>query len=162
MLRLSWLISIGISLLGVIVIEHFFTLKADDISTTSGNLGAVGITLVIPFIVLSLLTTFRYFTELSRHAHDRILRNCFIIGGIALLIAFIYFAIDYKNDIYTSLGGTEKESHSSIYGFPKLNEYTNKIYLNFYTFAAIHTLTAIIGGLYGIFKRIKQVENSEH
>mgnify|MGYP003418036587 CR=1 FL=1 len=76
MLRLSWLISIGISLFGVLLIEHFFTLTADGNETHGGNLGAVGLALIAPFILLSLFITFRYFTERSRMARDRILRIC--------------------------------------------------------------------------------------
>ena len=63
MLRLSWLISIGISLFGVLLIEHFFTITADDSGRANGNLGAVGLALVLPFILLSLSTFFVGFTE---------------------------------------------------------------------------------------------------
>lgn len=54
MLRLSWLISMGISLFGVMIIQHFFTMKPDK-TANAGNLGALGIALVAPFILLSLL-----------------------------------------------------------------------------------------------------------
>jgi hypothetical protein len=156
MLRLSWMISVGISLFGVLLIEHFFTITADENRMDSGNLGAVGLALVLPFILLSLFITFRYFTELSRQAKDRILRNCLLIGGIALAGALLYYAIEYQKDVYSSLGGTTKEKGSVIYGFPVLNEYTNKIFINFYTFAFIHTISAAAGGFFGIFKPQKQ------
>ena len=152
MLRLSWLISIGISLFGVLLIEHFFTLTADDIGGQGGNLGAVGLALVAPFILLSLFITFRYFTERSRKAHDPILRICLLIGGGFLAVALLYYALDYKDEVYATLGGTTEDKGSLIYQFPVLNEYTNKIFINFYTFAFIHTISAILGGLFGILK----------
>ncbi|MEO4052002.1 nucleoside-diphosphate sugar epimerase [Solibacillus sp. CAU 1738] len=156
MLRLSWLISIGISLFGVMVIEHFFTLTPEGIAG-SGNLGAVGIALVIPFILLSLFTTFRYFTEASRNAGDPILRGILIIAGIGLIIATAYYANVYKNEVYSSLGGTTNDAGSVIYGFPVLNEYTNRIFINFYTFACIHTISAITGAVFGIIKPKKEM-----
>ena len=152
MLRLSWLISIGISLFGVLLIEHFFTLTADGTEAHGGNLGAVGLALVAPFILLSLFITFRYFTERSRKARDRILRVCLLIGGGMLAVALLYYALDYKDQVYATLGGTTKDKGSLIYQFPVLNEYTNKIFINFYTFALIHTISAILGGLFGVFK----------
>ena len=102
MLRLSWLISIGISLFGVLLIEHFFTLTADGTEAHGGNLGAVGLALIAPFILLSLFITFRYFTERSRMARDRILRICLLIGGGALAAALLYYALDYKDEVYSS------------------------------------------------------------
>ncbi|MGM9951388.1 MAG: nucleoside-diphosphate sugar epimerase [Lysinibacillus sp.] len=161
MLRLSWLISVGISLFGVLLIEHFFTITADEKGTAGGNLGAVGLALAAPFILLSLFITFRYFTELSRQAKDLILRVCLLIGGIALAGAFMYFALDYKDDVYASLGGTTSEKGSIIYGFPILNEYTNNVFINFYTFALLHTIGAIAGGVFGILRPQKQAAMEE-
>ena len=152
MLRLSWLISIGISLFGVLLIEHFFTLTADSTNGHGGNLGAVGLALVAPFILLSLFITFRYFAERSRQAKDSILRICLLIGGGALAAALLYYALDYKEAVYTTLGGTTKDKDSVIYQFPVLNEYTNKIFINFYTFTFIHTISAIVGGVFGMLK----------
>lgn len=154
MLRLSWMISLGIALLGVMVIEHFFSLSAEDLAG-SGNLGAVGITLVLPFILLSLFTTFRYFVEVARKAQDKILRACFLIGGVALIGALIYFSLDYKEQVYSDLGGTTKDVGSKIFGFPALNEYTNQVFINFYTFALIVTISAVIGGIVGTLKPVK-------
>lgn len=161
MLRLSWLISVGISLFGVLLIEHFFTITADETGTAGGNFGAVGLALVAPFVFLSLFITFRYFTELSRQAMDRILRVCLLIGGTALAGAFLYFALDYKDDVYASLGGTTADKGSIIYGFPVLNEYTNNIFINFYTFALVHTISALAGGVLGIIRPQKQLSIEE-
>lgn len=161
MLRLSWMISVGISLMGVLLIEHFFTMKANEAGTANGNLGAVGLALVLPFIVLSLFITFRYFTELSWQTKDKILRNCLLLGGFALAAALFYYALEYRKDVYSALGGTTAEKGSIIYGYPMLNEYTNKIFINFYTFAFIHTISAVAGGIFGVTKPKKQTAAAE-
>ena len=94
-------------------------------------------------------------------ARDRILRICLLIGGGALAVALLYYALDYKDEVYRALGGTTKDKDSIIYQFPVLNEYTNKIFINFYTFAFIHTVSAILGGLFGILKP-QQAEIAEN
>lgn len=162
MMRLSWLISMGISLFGVLLIEHFFTMKLGDEASVSGNLGALGLALTAPFILLSLFITFRYFLTISRNSADPLMRSIYIGFGIVFLIAITYFAVDYKNSIFAQLGGTTKDPNSSIYGFPWLNEYTNRVYINFYTFATSHALVAIVGAIYGIFRKapIKPEEQS--
>lgn len=155
MLRLSWLISMGISLLGILIIQHFFTVKPDEVAN-GGNLGALGLALVAPFIILSLFITFRFFTENARKAKDQLMRMIYLVFGVALLVAFIYYAIDFSNNVYASLGGDTKTPGSAIYRFPLLNEYTNHVFLNFYTFGIVHTLSALIGAATGMVKPAKQ------
>lgn len=152
MLRLSWLISLGISLFGVLLIEHFFTMEPDDIAN-GGNLGALGLALILPFVLLSLFITFRYFTELTRAAKDSLIRSIYIGFGFALLIFVVYYAIGYKDDVYATLGGDTKAAGSVIYGFPLLNEYTNRVFINFYTFTAIHLVSALAGAFFAILKK---------
>lgn len=152
MLRLSWLISVGISLFGVLLIEHFFTMEPDAIAN-GGNLGALGLALVLPFVLLSLFITFRYFTELTRTAKDSFMRSIYTGFGFALLIFVVYYAIGYKNDVYATLGGDTKTAGSIIYGFPLLNEYTNRVFINFYTFTAVHLISALAGAFFGIFRK---------
>lgn len=152
MLRLSWLISIVISLFGVLLIEHFFTMEPDGVAN-GGNLGALGLALIAPFVVLSLFTTFRYFTEMARSATDTFLRSIYLGFGFALLIFVVYYATGYKDDVYAALGGDTKAPGSLIYGFPLLNEYTNRVFINFYTFAAIHLVSALAGAFFGIVKK---------
>ncbi|MEC1180451.1 nucleoside-diphosphate sugar epimerase [Metasolibacillus meyeri] len=151
MLKRSWLISMAISLFGVMMIEYFFTFKPEN-TVKHGNLGIIGLALVVPFILLSLFITFRFSTELSRQTHDKMLRTILLIAGVGLVIATAYYALQYKDEVYTSLGGTTRDADSKIYGLPLLNEYTNRIFINYYTFLFIHTLSAIGGTLYGIAK----------
>ncbi|WPK10695.1 nucleoside-diphosphate sugar epimerase [Lysinibacillus louembei] len=160
MLRKSWLISIAISLFGVMIIEYFFTFQLDD-TVKHGNLGIVGLALITPFILLSLFVTFRFFMELARGSKDSILRNILVIAGIGLIIATGYYAVQYKNDVYASLGGTTYDPQSQIYGLPVLNEYTNRVFINYYTFLFIHTISAVLGAIYGVVKPKKAAEEIE-
>ena len=159
MLRLSWLYSIGISLFGVMIIEHFFTLSPEG-QSGSGNLGAIGIAFVVPFLLLSILTTYRFFLQWAHSAQDKMIRWILLFFGFALLAVVIYYAIEFKNEAYAALGGDAKIPGSTIYGYPLLNQYTNHIFINFYTFAAVHTVAAIIGGIVGIFKPNNPVEDT--
>ncbi len=159
LLKLSWMISLGISLLGFLVIENFFTIQPKGISG-SGNLGAVGIALVFPFLLLSLFTTYRYFFTLSNQAKNRLNRVITVITGFVLLGIFIYSSISYKNDIFESLGGSTTNPDSTIFQYPLLNQYTNHLFFNFYTFGLVHTISGLIGGLIGWFKPKKE-ESSE-
>lgn len=133
------------------IIEYFFTFQPEN-TVKHGNLGIVGIVLVAPFILLSSFITFRFSTELSRHAQDKMLRNILLIAGVGLVLVTSYYAWQYKNEVYASLGGTTSDPNSKIYGFPILNEYTNRAVINYYTFLLIHTLSAIAGAVYGIVK----------
>ena len=157
MLKLSWLISLGISLLGFLIIENFFTIKPEGVSG-NGNLGAVGMALVLPFLLLSLLTTFRYFLTVSKQASDRLVKVISFIGGFALIGVLLYFAIDYKNNVLESLGGPVSNPDSKIYGYPILNQYTNRVYYNFYTFALIHSISGLVGAIVGILNTEKKKE----
>lgn len=155
MLKLSWLISLGISLFGFLMIEHFFTIQPEGTSG-NGNLGAVGIALVLPFLILSLFTTFRYSSTIVYQAKDPLNRIFMITSLIVLIGVFIYFAYSYQQDVIKLLGGPTSNPDSKIYQYPILNQFTNHIFFNFYTFGLIHTVSGLIGSIFGWFKPKKE------
>ncbi|SOC03003.1 hypothetical protein SAMN05880501_103151 [Ureibacillus xyleni] len=141
MLRLSWLISLGISLLGFLITGNLFSAKSD------GNFGFIGVIFVIPFLLLSMFITFRYFLELSRKAKvlSKILS---LVGGVLFIGILAYYFVDYKNNLNPTTN------------FPKINNQTYSIYINFYTFALLHTSAGWFGGLLGFISVEKEKEHT--
>ena len=132
MIRLSWLISLAISFFGFLIVGQLYTVKPKD---ATGNLGFIGMIFFFPFLILSVITTFRYFTYLARFKHETSLKIIGIIAGILLSVFFLYFTINAKNGVVTDVDGAV--SHG---------------YFNFYTFGLIHTISGVFGALFGMFK----------
>ncbi|RHW33432.1 nucleoside-diphosphate sugar epimerase [Lysinibacillus yapensis] len=153
MLRLSWLISLGISLLGFLIIGQFFTIQPED-TLENTNLGFIGIILVCPFLFLSLFTTFRFFFILAGMAKNRLLKVLSFVLGLLLIGVLFYFIMDYKNGII--LDGPTMELNSTFYNLPMLNEFTYTIFFNFYTFAFIHSISGLMGGIFSVLKNKKR------
>jgi hypothetical protein len=151
MQRLSWLISSSIAIFGVMLIQYFYQFKSE-----TGNLGIVGIAIVLPFVLLCLFITFRYFRSASKAMSDKIMLICYNIFGIALATAFIYFAIDYRNEVFQTLGGGASSPNSTIYGEFGLNSDTSNVYFNFYTISATITVTAVISSLSSFWLNVKK------
>lgn len=139
MQRLSWIISSSIAIFGVMLIQYFYQFKSD-----TGNLGIVGIAIVMPFVLLCLFITSRYFYSASKAVHDKLILICYNIFGITLATALIYFAIDYRDEVFQTLGGGTSNPNSKIYGENWLNGETINVYFNFYTIVATITITAVI------------------
>ncbi|MEJ9281522.1 hypothetical protein [Ureibacillus thermosphaericus] len=139
-IRLSWLISIAISFFGFVLVSQLYEVQPKG---ATGNLGFIGIIFLFPFIILSLITTFRYFLTVTGSA-KRIEKFIGIAGGILLLGLFVYFS-----------------STQSIEGdFSEFNNSKNLVFFNIYTFGLIHTISGILGALYGVMKP-KPIENIE-
>ena len=148
MIRSSWLISCGISIFGVMVIQYFYQM----------SLGIVGLALVLPFVLLCLFITFKYFSHLASKEMDRIMQFIYIVFSILFIGILIYYAIDYKNTVFAELGGTIHDEKSAIYGMSWLNEKTSVIYFNFYTILIAISTTALIGYISSLFRGQKEKE----
>ena len=149
LLRLSWLISLGISLLGTLIVGNLY-IQSDD---NAKSFGFIGMVLLIPFLLLSLFITFRFFLVASRNANDRLMKLFSLVGGVVLIGILIYFTIDFKNDVLSNIGVSTTNT-----SMPMLNQQTYSIYFNFYTFALIHSISGFVGGLVGLGKKESQVE----
>ncbi len=153
MIRLSWLISCGIAIFGVMLVQYFFQIKSD-----TGSLGIVGIAIVIPFVLLCLFITYKYFSFLAMFKTNRIMRIIYITFGLLFICVLFYFAIDYKEVVYAELGGTIHDEESAIYGMNWLNEKTSVIYFNFYTILIAISTTAFIGYVSRLIQGQKEKE----
>lgn len=138
MIRLSWLISLAISFFGMLIVGQLFLVQPKG---ATGNLGFIGMIFLIPFLLLSLLATFRYFATFSRSAQKGSKMSGMLLG--VLLIAF--FSYFFLND-------------EAMEG---LDEKTSQAYLNFYIFGLIHSISGVLGIVYGILKPIEITESIE-
>lgn len=143
MKRLSLFISLSISLIGILIVQSMFTTHSVDPSQNK-YLGFIGIIFVTPFILLSLFITYRYFYLVVKNTGEKRLVVTYILGCFVLLLLLTYFSFQYKGKMGENL---------STFQFPPLNEKTYPIYFNFYTFAFIHTLSALFGSIFGSVKK---------
>ncbi|MFC5402514.1 hypothetical protein [Cohnella soli] len=68
------------------------------------------------------------------------------IGGLVLLLLFcVYGEYEKTHELLRELGGGTGKPDSVIYRFGWLNQYTNNLFLNGYTFVAGISLAALIG-----------------
>ncbi|HWL11816.1 MAG TPA: nucleoside-diphosphate sugar epimerase [Ureibacillus sp.] len=157
LLRLSWLISLGISLLGFLIIGHFFTIQPDEFMS-NGSLGFIGIIFVLPFLLLSIFTTFRFFFTFTRASTNQLMKFLSICGGFLLIAVLVYLTLKYKNENLSSIGEAIIEPNPTFFNLPMLNEYTYTIYFNFYTFALTHVIIAVIASFVGLLVPITKKE----
>ena len=103
-----------------------------------------------------LFITSRYFYTASKAMFDKLILIFYNIFGIALALALIYFAVDYHDEVFQTLGGGTSNPSSKIYGEFWLNGETCKVYFNFYTIVALITVTAVISSLCSFFIKDKK------
>jgi len=132
-IRLSWLISLAITFFGFLIVHQLFE---TEVSGATGNLGFIGIIFLFPFILLSLLTTFRYFLTVVRTGKKQG-KWLIIYGGLLLTALFLYLFIDMKKSMGASLF--------------EISEETGRLYFDVYTFGLIHSISGELGALYGAF-----------
>lgn len=139
-MRLSFFISIFLSLIGVMIVQSLFMSNAVDGNNT--YLGFFGLVFVVPFILLSLFITYRYFSTIVKQTKEKFIKGITILASLLLLVFLGFYSLEYKN---------QHLPNSAL--FPPLTDKTFQVYLNFYTFAFIHTVSAFIGGVVALFKK---------
>ncbi|NKE04093.1 hypothetical protein [Mesobacillus selenatarsenatis] len=140
-----WLV---LSLVFIFLVD-LFTIRPHVISG-NGNLGLliVGPTLIIfIFFAKSLWQGFGRLRIKSNRS------TMIIIGAFVLFIMFCILEYQFAVNLIKELGGSSKEPESRIYRFPWLNQYTNTLFINVYTFGI---LAAGITFLKIILNRIKR------
>lgn len=140
-----WLV---LSLVFIYLVD-LFTIRPHVISG-NGNLGllVVGPTLIFfIFFARSLWKGVGLVRIKSRTS------TMIMIGSFVLFIMFCILEYQFAVDLIKDLGGSPKEPESRIYRFPWLNQYTNTLFINFYTFGILAT---VIIFLKSILKRVKR------
>jgi hypothetical protein len=80
----------------------------------------------------------------------------FILGSLLVLGISIVLEYHFAVDLIHRLGGPPTEESSRIYRFGWLNQYTNTIFINFYTLVIfISTLTFFTSSVLWITQRLK-------
>lgn len=146
-------ISIFLSFLGFYLVENVFTISP-DVWSGNGNLGILIMMLFSPVFVISYFFTYKLTREISTNIKVKKVRIVILIFCVISCALLIIPIITYIDELIIALDGTPAEPESKIYRFGWLNQYTNGIYFNVYTFFLSHLLAIILGILSTI--RIKR------
>ena len=135
-----------------IYLVDLFTFKPNVIS---GN-GNLGLLFVVPSSVLFLLFAKRLWKGLGMFEFISSLWMKIGCGAFALLLLFCFLEYKFVISLINNLGGTPNMASSRIYRYSWLNQYTNTIFINYYTLGIVATgvtlLKAIRGYLVSRFK----------
>lgn len=149
-----WVILLVVSFSGFIVLEKGFTMPPDVISG-NGNLGLLVIFGLSPFFIASCFATVKITKNVLAGRSSRKL-NVLILILCSVSCLFILFAIkDYATELIVALGGSPANENSRIYRFGWVNQYTNSLFFNVYTFLLTHVFSIIVGVL--SYERTKKI-----
>jgi hypothetical protein len=148
--KYSFYILFIINLVGIYVIDIF----TQDPSRISGN-GNPAIVILF-FYIPSLLIFFLFF---GINIYKMMLRQKYnyifsiIFASIAFIFVFVWMEYRYSIDLIFQLGGGPEEPNSRIYRFPWLNQYTNTMFFNYYTFFTIFFLIIFLSTLFAYIRK---------
>ncbi|WHZ03886.1 hypothetical protein QNH48_04280 [Neobacillus sp. YX16] len=102
--------------------------------------------LIFPFVLLTFgLFGYELFLRLKEASFKKSAWRNVVICSFIFFLAASMLEFEYFNELIQKLGGTPTNEESRIYHFPWLNQYTNTIFVNFYTFLIYaSTLTLFI------------------
>lgn len=141
-----WGILLVVSFIGFIVVEKVFTIPPGIVSG-NGNLGILVIFGLSPFFIASYFVIAKITKRILAGRSSRKL-TVLILILCSVICLFLLFAItDYTNELTTALGGSPANENSQIYRFGWLNQYTNSLFFNVYTFLLTHVFSIIVGVL---------------
>ncbi|WP_158651531.1 hypothetical protein [Mesobacillus jeotgali] len=123
-----------------IYLVDLFTIKPHVISG-NGNLGLLFVVPALAFFIMFVRRLWIYLGTLKFKS------NIWMkIGWGAFIILLLLSILEYKLaiDLINDLGGTPSIASSKIYRYPWLNQYTNTLFINFYTLGIMATGTSIL------------------
>ena len=115
-------------------------------NVTSGG-GNLGLLFVIPAIVVFLLFAKSLWKTLGRIDLKLSTRKKLGWGALVLLLLFCYLEYRFTIGVIRDLGGSPEVVSSRIYRYSWLNQYTNTIFINYYTFSILVTIIGIAQAL---------------
>lgn len=102
-----------------------------DVFSGNGN----PVILLFPFVILTFsLFGFEWFVRLREAQFQSKTWGFLLTGALVLLIVSIILETFFVKELVQQLGGTPTNADSRIYRYPWLNQYTNTLFVNVYTF----------------------------
>lgn len=131
-----------------------FTIEYKGNGRISGN-GNLGLLFVIPVIPIYLFTLVLVY-NVSRSFY-RNLKNIFVLLSVflPLLCICLYGEYHFAHSLFDHLGGGPSTPKSVIYRWPLLNQYTNTLFFNIFTFTTGFLLSLMISLYVELFIRRK-------
>lgn len=122
--------------------------------TISGN-GNLALVVIIP--LLPLLITFYLLIGIISHKIFTRLKTTILLLYLSVCAVILWIGtaleIEYVQELLKQLGGRPEVPESRIYRFPWLNQYTNTIYFNAFTFSLSLVLSSLVGALLAAFSK---------
>ncbi|MBT2640427.1 hypothetical protein [Bacillus sp. ISL-39] len=131
-----------------IYLVDLFTFKPHVISG-NGNLGLLFVGPALIIFIFFAISLWKGLGNLKLKYSPTMMIG---FGAIALFIMFCILEYKFAANLINDLGGTPKEPSSKIYRYPWLNQFTNTIFINFYTLGILATGLTFLNIL---VKRIK-------
>jgi hypothetical protein len=105
--------------------------------------------LIFPFVLLTFgLFGYELFLKLKDAVFIRTTWRNFVVCSFIVLLAACVLEVSYFNELIQKLGGPPTNEESRIYRFPWLNQYTNTIFVNFYTFLIYASILTFFTSLF--------------
>ena len=123
-----------------IYLVDLFTIKPHVISG-NGNLGLLFVVPALAFFIMFVRSLWRYLGTLKFKSTTWMKIGW---GAFAILLLLSFFEYKLAIDLVNDLGGSPKIASSKIYRYPWLNQYTNTLFINFYTLGIMATGTTIL------------------
>ena len=140
-----WLV---LSLVFIYLVD-LFTVKPQVISG-NGNLGLLFFVPTLLIFIFFAKSLWKWLGLLTINAGKS---TMVLVGAFVLFILFCILEYQFAVNLVNDLGGSPKEPASRIYRFPWLNQYTNTLFINLYTFGILATGITF---LKNILKRVKR------
>ncbi|WHY01462.1 hypothetical protein [Neobacillus sp. DY30] len=110
--------------------------------------------LIFPFVVLTFgLFGYELFLKLKEASFEISTWRNIVVCSCIVLVAASVSEIVYYSELIRELGGSPSTKGSRIFSLPWLNQYTNTIFVNFYTFLIYTSFLMFCTSLYRWIKK---------
>ncbi|MCM3693674.1 hypothetical protein [Neobacillus niacini] len=105
--------------------------------------------LLFPFVLLTFgLFGYELFLKIKEASYKEAAWRIIVLCSFIVLVAACVLEFVYFNELIQKLGGPPTNHASRIYHFPWVNQYTNTIFINFYTFLIYSSILTFFTSLF--------------